>query len=747
MKAKTCIGVGVVLLLLGLVIILIGCFAIPYEVPKQKVDYLVVDSKHSAQFKDWAGEYDKKNNYQMVFHFFNLTNEKSVRVNATKPIYTTAGPYIYRRYRQAQDVEFLAGNTKVQFLDFRDYQYDKEASGGLSNADIIFNFNAVYLAALQQAGGEQQMIVASAGGAFNNITNYFTGPFLSLFTSFNMPGYLSAAVNKTLESGITMDTFLEVWCNSTTGYSTGDWKGLLLSSHFNKSTNISKLAAQSLLNPALEYSLLNNDDTTVWAWDQALNNTKYSNAISVAFGLTMTQIEAIWYWRIESFGPTFMYNSYIQMYALETIHDIGWVQWNTGGLLGPGVSVANYPDAADINILVTPEVWTAGDGESFPDWKFAKKVMDPISGVGNISNYQSLILAVNGNLTGGNYSQWGMNFDQAQIIFAYGLNIGYGQVAPMLQSIYGDSGGLILNQTVDTWIFNCNTFLVDLLLPDPPSCNLLNNHSVFANVTIYSGKGNISQINEYVDWQGSSIISGIWKRDVPVSGCTELGQFAPNQNNNTVLHTLNDEFVRVTTLRKNTSSTVKGIKTNQFVLDYNDMFSVNDLYFQTIPGFTNMTTVRGGPVYYSLWDMHYVAPIIKNTSTVLNATNTTEYDCNTNLDVEPITGNTVRAHKRLQANLYTPPHCTWCNNPLYSYFGNAKIPWNTFFPLVKAGEYVEISDDLAAQVRFKLKALKLAPRYGLIVGLVLGGLVVIGGAAMILVGRNRRNDYYTIDDK
>lgn len=45
--------------------------------------------------------------------------------------------------------------------------------------------------------------------------------------------------------------------------------------------------------------------------------------------------------------------------------------------------------------------------------------------------------------------------------------------------------------------------------------------------------------------------------------------------------------------------------------------------------------------------------------------------------------------------------------------------------------------------RLKVGALKYAPRVGLIAGIVLGGLLVVAGIAMILYGRARKNDKYT----
>lgn len=45
MKSSSCVGGGLVIVALGLLVVLIGCFAVPYELPKQKTDYLIIDNK------------------------------------------------------------------------------------------------------------------------------------------------------------------------------------------------------------------------------------------------------------------------------------------------------------------------------------------------------------------------------------------------------------------------------------------------------------------------------------------------------------------------------------------------------------------------------------------------------------------------------------------------------------------------------------------------------------------------------
>jgi len=83
--------------------------------------------------------------------------------------------------------------------------------------------NPVYLAALYQAGSEQQMLGGAAGGYFPNYTTYFTGEFVSLYTSYVLPGILQNEtqtqihlINETLhDTESSFDYFLDAWCNGT----------------------------------------------------------------------------------------------------------------------------------------------------------------------------------------------------------------------------------------------------------------------------------------------------------------------------------------------------------------------------------------------------------------------------------------------------------------------------------------------------------------------------------------------------
>jgi hypothetical protein len=760
MGAKACISVGVILFLLGIAIILIGTVGIEYELPRLKTDYLVIDSTSSQQYSNWAGGYDKQVEFDMVFYFYNLTNPDPVRQTAAIPNYTLLGPYVYRRYRTSINVSFPDGGNQIKYADFREYQFVQASSAGTKD-DYIVNMNPVFLSALGQAGTEWQMLGGAVGGYFPNFTAYFTGDFISLYTSFVLPEYLHNAtvaqislINETLHNTTSStEYFLSVWCNATSAVNItigSNWNGLLLSEYLGKPTNISKESAKMLLDPTIPLSLLNTENITSWAWDRSLTNTSYSSMLMKAFNLTTAQLQAIWYWRVKSFGPKFIYPSAIAKYNLNNISDIGWVQWTAGydilgGTLDAPISIHDLYPTEEIGYYTTVELFSILTvPPPFPNWRTTKQVMNPTTGLGNMTIFQVFALIMSYQDPNTNYSQWGTTEDQAQQLYSFVFSAGIQQVAPALIAVYGDSGGLVLRQTVDDWVLNCNYFLINLLLPVPQPCSLLLNNSLFSTATIWNGKNNISNINQYVEWNGSPIVSGVWAQDIPVKGCTELGQFVPDQDKNTVLQTFNDEFVRTMTLRYNSSTSIQDISVNQFVLDYNDTFSVNPLYFQTIPGFANLTSLKQAPMYYSLWDMLYVNESYRRSIIGTNFSST-EADCITILYVEPITGNALKLETRLQANIFTPPDCGWCANTLSS-FDNFAFPQNTFFPLVKAGEFTEITSDLASQIRLKINALKYGPKYGMMVGLPVGIVVVGVGIASLGYGVKKYREYSNIPD-
>lgn len=78
-------------------------------------------------------------------HVFNLTNPEEFQ-NGEKPIVEEVGPYVWREYHEKQNVTFHPNET-VTYLQQRWWVWDQEASGNLSQDDVLITLNSIPVAA------------------------------------------------------------------------------------------------------------------------------------------------------------------------------------------------------------------------------------------------------------------------------------------------------------------------------------------------------------------------------------------------------------------------------------------------------------------------------------------------------------------------------------------------------------------------------------------------------------------------
>ncbi|XP_053639993.2 protein croquemort-like [Cherax quadricarinatus] len=81
----------------------------------------------------------------ICFHIFNLTNPKDFQ-KGSKAILDEVGPYCYREYHEKQNLTFHDNKT-VTFLQQRWWIWDQEASGNLSQDDVIITLNTIPVSA------------------------------------------------------------------------------------------------------------------------------------------------------------------------------------------------------------------------------------------------------------------------------------------------------------------------------------------------------------------------------------------------------------------------------------------------------------------------------------------------------------------------------------------------------------------------------------------------------------------------
>lgn len=745
---------SVILVIVGTAILILGVVATPRVLPNffdgKMDDYLIVDSPNAEQYSYWAGGSDQKNQYYLVVNMYNLTNPTAVQLGAT-PVYQTVGPYMYRRYRQSLNVSFPENGDFIQYNDYVNYVFDANASGnGLSETDTFTNINPVYIGALMQAtlpgpnSAEVNMLIGAVGGLFSEITGYFTGPFISLYTSYKLPEYFLPIMTSTIEQLNTTDpksTFIDIWrCAVAPPTDVGNWTGLLLSVDGTQS-NVSFNSAQDLLDPTHPYSLTNGSAAAAWAWDQALTNDTLASVLTSAFNISTPQLELIWNWRVSVFGPTWMYPSFSDQYQLDQPSDLGWVQWASCAPLDGQSVTTLFPEIASIGWYTKIELDSTAN--TWQDWK---SIMNPVTGLQNLTMYQmfgAYIGMLNNNFTAGNFAPWGLNTNTAPVMFGYSAGLMMPQLIPNILRYEGPYGGLFVTRSVSEWTFYCDDYLLSLLKQNPPLCSFKTNNTASPPNTIYSGKSDMSMIDMYVSWQGQTQVFG-WQSPLNVSGHTQLGQFEPENFDHTPLSVWQDDLVRTVYLNYNGSSEVMGISTDRYVLNFTSTFGPSEFYYQSTPGLANMSAFENGsPVMLSLWNMLYV-PNATNWVQGLNQTN--EFYDNTVIDVEPITGKTIQSRKRMQVNVNVPPdNAAWYQGSSLVNPQNPGFTSGIVYPLAQIGEYATISADQAEMLESKLTLQSRIKSISFYVGVTLGPALIVIGVALWFLSYRRRKGYATLD--
>lgn len=60
----------------------------------------------------------------------------------------------------------------------------------------------------------------------------------------------------------------------------------------------------------------------------------------------------------------------------------------------------------------------------------------------------------------------------------------------------------------------------------------------------WTGKRDIEEIGAYIEWEGQTILRGVYAHDVPVFGVNNMGQFAPFRALESPLYTWDNYYMR-----------------------------------------------------------------------------------------------------------------------------------------------------------------------------------------------------------
>ncbi|MBD3340896.1 MAG: hypothetical protein GF353_17440 [Candidatus Lokiarchaeota archaeon] len=283
------------------------------------------------------------------------------------------------------------------------------------------------------------------------------------------------------------------------------------------------------------------------------------------------------------------------------------------------------------------------------------------------------------------------------------------------------NSGLITTRTVEEWLFTAVDGFIKDIDPELANVNIFSNCTTDSEArkigtdrfTIKTGKGNYKESKEFVSYNGKEKYL-IWAKPVPVSG-TDGTQFAPGISKHDDLDICISDLKRPAEFKFRKKTDIYGI--NLFRFNFKeDVFEPNPTFFMDTKGLLNMYPEYGIPCYLSHPHLLYADESLKN-DTIGMHPNTEKHE--TYIDVEPITGMTMRARQRIQINFRATPTDKWYPN-------NTEV----IIPILWFDKEAEITEEKANEFKESLyTALKLKK---LIITSTMAIGTILSIAAMIL---------------
>ncbi|KAF2077359.1 hypothetical protein CYY_001362 [Polysphondylium violaceum] len=754
--AKGMIIGGIFMICIGITLFVISLALFPDVLRKATVGEILknvlVDSFNSPRYDEWAGKNSIDNYFQQYYYAWNLTNPNQV-IQGGKPKYESIGPFNYRYQWENLNVSFIEGGKKVVYSQKKTFTFDPSQSPNDPYSVEITNINPAYLGLMLQLdeaaskikqfplAAEVLLFIVGSGGQMKLFLEYFnSAQFNTVAYYVSNPLMFQDAfknLNKSLQGSVPdpVSYIYEQWANATSLPAKGiNWDGMLTS--FNQTpSGITLDSALKIFDSSSKLSLLNEYGLNVWISSYLGDETSTSTLLD-NIKLTVNQLSAVQEWWLNSLAPSLTNPYFLRLCGITNLDLLGVCQFiNALPLQGRSINSLSFVGqpytlgpielslVASQNFSVTP---TEAQSNLF-------------SGPTSILNINGVSEFMNAS-TSHDYSAWGLNAQDGDAIFGYIL----GGILPYsnqtIIDLYGKGGGIITTRTVDQWLWNCQDILLDFLGVEQ-NCGLQQNGTTLKPSTVFTGKNDTMLTNIYDKYQGQHFLT-VWNGTVEVQGVTESGQFAPLADLQQNLTLFEENVLRPLNLSYAYDSSVQGIGTKRYYLA-NNSFPIDPLFYNSIPGFANLTSVQNLTAFVSLWDM-YEVPANYSTD-LIDGLSPSYENASIPLDLEPYSGNALSYNLKLQLNLLIPNN-TWFSETLnYNNF-----PQFVFFPILKIGQtgYPSSSTINNLKNQFKeLKALNLAP---IIICAIFGGILTIVGVWMGIVGFRKlrqRSGYLSIQNE
>jgi len=317
---------------------------------------------------------------------------------------------------------------------------------------------------------------------------------------------------------------------------------------------------------------------------------------------------------------------------------------------------------------------------------------------------------------------WQLNQTQAQCMHAY-LTV-YGEDIVEYNMLLTE--GLFVHRTVDSWLRNGVDALINSIMPEKAPCNLFINDTSAAEAQatkpislFYTGKNEISQIGQYINFQGQTNISGVWADAIEVKG-TEGFQFGPN-NDKADVFVWTAEMMRSVEFHFEEDSAIYDLSLYKYYPIDSVFGAPEPEYYQTIAGFANLTNLKQNvPIFISPTNLYSVDPAYQAKVNGMNPTG--PEDDGIVIEIEPYTGATMRAHKRFQINVFLDPFTSSQLNGM-----NFNTSKNTFYPVLYLDETSQVTKDIADKFYQIVFRARMVFNVSFYLGVIMGSFLTLLG--------------------
>ncbi|XP_048877098.1 scavenger receptor class B member 1 isoform X1 [Brienomyrus brachyistius] len=171
-RAAVALGVaGLLVLVLGIVLVFVG----PLIIDDQIIKNVEINPKNDLSYTMWK---DLPVPFFMSIYFFNILNPDEI-LNGEKPVVEERGPYVYREYRQKDNITFHANKT-VSYREYRQYHFLRNMSVG-NESDVVTIPN---------------MLVLGAAVMMEDLSQELRGLLSSVFSAFKEEAFLTKPVGE-----------------------------------------------------------------------------------------------------------------------------------------------------------------------------------------------------------------------------------------------------------------------------------------------------------------------------------------------------------------------------------------------------------------------------------------------------------------------------------------------------------------------------------------------------------------------